>query len=302
MRTILAFFCCIWAITCFSQSNIYFQNKPQWSVMTETYSGNDCSGISDSYNYYIHGDTLLNGFSYVKIYKKGVRWRIDLQCQHIDPVAYSEFSPSFYLRSAAKKMYIYFPNTGREELLYDFNLSVGDTLPQTYTYNQANSGGRILTVQSIDDIVTPYGKRQRFILSGGYLYEGIGSSGGLTEAVFPLFLSGFHELRCFSLQDTSYVPTKGLTCNIVLETGSYLNEKKVSVYPNPFSTNTTFYFTDDLRNGILSIFNVMGARIETIPVSGKTYVLNREKLSGGIYFYELTGQHVFFSGKLLITD
>ncbi len=69
-----------------------------------------------------------------------------------------------------------------------------------------------------------------------------------------------------------------------------VNNQKVSVqvFPNPFSTKANLYFGRALQNAELSIADVTGREIERyINICGREFILNRNSLSPGIYFYRL---------------
>ncbi len=307
MKTKYAFFstvCFFLVFTSFSQVNSYFQNNPEWYIITDSYSGSDCSGYRDAHNYYINGDTILNALVYKKVYKKGILSRWSLNCMLIDPTPYSNKEPSFCLRSADKKIFLMNKNTTQEELMYDFNLAVGDTLPQTYTYHPGNHTYDMY-VAAIDSIHTPNGYLKRFTLSKGNdtLYEGIGSTGGLDEPIFRLFLSGQHELICYGLNRKSYVHPTTNACDFTLSVSSLETDSNVSAFPNPFSDKVTLHFNSEMKNATLTIFNLQGAVVRTVQFSGKSLTLEREELKCGIYYYKVeTGKGNYLSGKLVVLN
>src|SRR5688500_7976938 len=73
----------------FSQVNSYFQNDPQWQIALYAYSGIDCTGSQDFYNYNINGDTVLNSNVFKKVYRKGLYATIDGSCTPGPQSAYS---------------------------------------------------------------------------------------------------------------------------------------------------------------------------------------------------------------------
>lgn len=289
----------------FSQVNSYFQNNPQWQIKMNVYSGYDCSGNQFSYNYITNGDTIINANVYKKIYKKGITTSIGGFCQTVSITPYINATPSFYLRSLGKKMFLFNPGDSDEQLLYDFGLFVGDTLPATYTY-QPGDPNYSLIVTAIDSIYTPYGYRKRFILSGGgndTLFEGIGSTGGLVEYVTQVFLSGDHHLVCYSLNDVSYVPSIGSSCNLGVGIPYLRKEKPLLVSPNPFSDKTTLQFNHEIQEASFKVFNVHGTEVENIVFSGTYITFERGKLNSGLYYYRIeVDKENVLTGKLIIID
>jgi len=287
--------------TTFSQVNEYFLNNPQWKVKFQAYSGMDCSGFQDIYNYNETGDTLINLLTYKKIVKKGISSPVDVMCNPYSPSAYINTSPSFYLRSLGKQMYIIEPGSTSEELLYDFNLSIGDTLPTSYTV----PAGAFITITAIDSILTPFGYRKRFQLStaSAYLYEGIGSSAGLVEEIHQSFLSGTRDLLCFSLNDISYVPTTGSSCNMIVGIDAIERKETAIAFPNPFLNSTTIQLSHQLKDATMNLYNSIGATIKSINISGESVKIERENVNSGIYYYQILQEngHVL-DGKLMIVD
>jgi len=75
----------------------------------------------------------------------------------------------------------------------------------------------------------------------------------------------------------------------------------VAVFPNPFSSQTTFTFSNPVQDASLRIFSLISGENKHISFSGKQFVLNRDHLSSGIYFYQLiSGTEVIATGKLAI--
>lgn len=284
-----------------AQVNAYFENNPVWHVERVSYSGWDCSGTINSGNYTLAGDTVVNSLTYKKVVKQGLISLINSSCEVYSTGFYQDPVPLFYLRSLDKKMYIYLPNEALEYLLYDFDLEVGDTLPESYTYNSSNHTQEII-VESIDSVQTPNGWMKRFELSEGYaLFEGAGSTGGLDEPVFPLFLSGSHTLLCYSLQDTTYFPQFGSgTCF----SGVGLSETEVQqaeVYPNPFTNETTIHLNSEVVNARFNLYTINGVLLQNLQFSGNSMTLKRGDLPSGIYFYRIAAENKeTLSGRIII--
>lgn len=76
------------------------------------------------------------------------------------------------------------------------------------------------------------------------------------------------------------------------------------IFPNPFSTQTTFQTEIHLRNADLTVYNLHGHKVKQIHnVSGQTITLDRDNLLKGLYFIELTqAKQVIALEKLIIID
>ena len=286
-----------------AQTNHYFQNSPVWKVSSTCSIGGPCYRIDDS-NYYPKGDTLIDSITYVRIFQVG-QGHFDWQAPFPNPGCSGNYinpetTPSYFLRSDFKQMYIRFPGDSAEQLLYDFNLNVGDTLPVTY-----NNLYHDIVVSAVDSFLTPNGYYKRFALSGptwsNYLIEGVGHSRGLAQPLrAPLECA--YMLDCFGMQDSAYYPTSGPTCTIAIGINELKNQIPVDVYPNPFKQQTTFSFDASLKNVELKLHDVIGQTInyQYLEPSGKI-TLDRGQLNSGIYFFELLQNNVTkASGKLVI--
>ncbi|MCX6310625.1 MAG: T9SS type A sorting domain-containing protein [Bacteroidetes bacterium] len=81
------------------------------------------------------------------------------------------------------------------------------------------------------------------------------------------------------------------------------NEPAVSVYPNPITASATFIFTDAQKNAVLKIYDLLGKEIREfeIPNGAKCFIFEKENISSGVYFYQISSQEKNrFSGKLVI--
>jgi hypothetical protein len=75
---------------------------------------------------------------------------------------------------------------------------------------------------------------------------------------------------------------------------------KVKIYPNPFSTQTTFELPF-VSNSILTITDVLGKTVKTMYSNSNNIQLTREGISKGMYFYSIqSNDKQIDSGKLII--
>jgi hypothetical protein len=289
----------------YSQVNSYFLNDPAWKVKTTCWVSNWCLS-NEFYNYFTNGDTVINTLVYKKIYRKGYTTYTDhggsfsANCQ--GPDMYNDPFPNYFLRSAGKQMFVRFPGSVPEVLLYDFNLQVGDTLPVSY-----NNYATDVKVTAIDSIYTSYGYRKRFELTGStnaqYLFEGIGHSNGLVEYMGSN-VDCFSRLECFSLNDIAYLTSAGATCMLAVGIGSYETQPSLSVFPNPFITFTTIHFNSIINDIQLNIYDHAGQKIRiSKEISDDKVKIERGSLNSGLYFYEvMQDNRSIATGKLIITD
>jgi len=100
-------------------------------------------------------------------------------------------------------------------------------------------------------------------------------------------------------------------CNEVWEYNSSvsnINEFQImvlfSIFPNPFSDQTTLQTDNFLHSATLTVDNVFGQTVKEIKnISGQTITLHRDNLPSGVYFVRLTQDNkIITTNKLVITD
>lgn len=282
----------------FPDSNAYW-NEHTWGLNTWHTCVTD-----DYYALFINGDTTIGANTYHKIYKQGYTV-YSCWSPPTNPV-YSYYGAYYHCAirqdSLQKKVFYYF---GNEYLLYDFNLNLGDTLPQTYI-----GGG--FTVSNIDSVLVGTHYHKRFILqsnppfpspdSSHCIVEGIGSSFGLTNQI-GFYPEGGGNWVCFSHNTETYPANSNcsITTNITETVSSNI---QINISPNPFTIQTILHSSQELNKALLIIYNSFGQEVkETKNISGQTITLQRENLPSGIYFFRLTQDNKILSAdKLVITS
>ena len=157
-----------------AQVNDYFTDNPVWRI--EQYWGGamPCLEIHN-YVYYLNGDSVVNGYTYKKVFLRG-----ENEYHWMDPPPAGSCTGSYFynyfhtlIRQDSLKVYIHEDNY--DHLLYDFDLSVGDTLPETYNVYEDD-----IVVTGIDSILVKASYRKIFTLvfpnmvTALELIEGIG--------------------------------------------------------------------------------------------------------------------------------
>ena len=78
----------------------------------------------------------------------------------------------------------------------------------------------------------------------------------------------------------------------------------VSVFPNPFSLETTLHTDKVLTNATLTVYNLYGQQVkQIIHISGQTLTFHRDNLSNRVYFIRLTQDDKLISiEKIVVID
>ncbi|MCE9537649.1 MAG: FG-GAP-like repeat-containing protein, partial [Bacteroidetes bacterium] len=61
----------------------------------------------------------------------------------------------------------------------------------------------------------------------------------------------------------------------------------ITIYPNPFTSQTTITFTQDQSNYNIKIMDVLGKEIKTLNFIGRELIIEREEMLAGIYFVQI---------------
>lgn len=279
-----------------AQTNSYLQNNPQWVVLLANGFNYPCI-VYDSMNYYLNGDSVINSLQYKQLYKCGSAWS---SWQSPQPntgcnlnYTYCDTTPVGFLRSQGLQMYFIPNGDTSEQLLYDFNLTVGSQLPQTYAFCCPGA-----SVTSIDSIYTPYGYRKRFWVNNGteYLVEGIGSYYGLIEQWGPQ-LDHTNQLVCYGLNDTAWFPGQGPYCSVITEVSNHEQvDGDLQLYPNPVSTQVTI--TANI-SGALQMTDVLGNIVFASAFTGRQEI-NLSGFAKGIYFIRVRNDEQQIATQLIV--
>ncbi len=141
------------------------------------------------------------------------------------------------------------------------------------------------------------------------------SAAAWTQFTFPITYSlGMYPDTIFmAFGNASSVPNIGsvFTLDDVAFTGSVpigvndlsAGQVAVTAMPNPFTQQATLKIEDaQLSNGTFEMYNMLGNKVRVISnISGSSFIIDREGLSSGMYFYTLTGDDGFVAtGKLSV--
>lgn len=302
------------------QTNVYhsFPDTATWRVDYAYINPFHFTCYADYYfQYTTAGDTMINGSVYTKINRSYV-YETMLYC--IDPYGPPDPPETGYagaLRDdpAANKTYFVFPGTITDSLLYDYNLTVGDTFSGFITYDEFFFGNHPYEVSSIDSVLVngQYRKRWNFIPhnvnSTPYIIQGIGTNAGLIDPIYTYHVDFTRRFLVCVMNNSGTIYnseyTSEMGCNIITEGINEIDiENGAYWYPNPFSTQTTLQTDRFLKDARLAVYNQLGQQVKEVNnISGHTVSFHRNNLPTGIYFFSLSENHkILKTGKLLIAN
>lgn len=247
---------------------------------------NHYQGICDPPDYcqithFINGDTILNDKLYHKIYSD------DGSSNWCDAG----------LREDDKKIYIYYftSSCSQEQLLYDFNLNVGDSaLMISHWQCDSMVYRHIISVDSI--LLEDMSYRRRIIFVNGPVWiEGIGSPGGLFyNWWYDVACICFRTTVCFEhnnvilYKDESIVPCFN---NVIVSYNDLSTSTNLlEVFPNPVMQDASIIFSSEKYFIMeIEIYDILGKREMVIKNQNeKKIALPGKDFKAGFYIYRVS--------------
>ncbi|MGK0388105.1 MAG: hypothetical protein ACI94Y_000833 [Maribacter sp.] len=176
-----------------------------------------------------------------------------------------------------------YSTTSVEEILYDFNWEVGDTV-------KCISG--CITIISIGTIDFGNETRKLFVLNNGVnIIEGIGFETGLFRYPLGLIESG-GQLVCYSKDDIIYGVSEFVDCELTVDIETIPDNKKetISISPNPARDEIRIINENETSNTNIKIYNSFGlliTELQNVQLSTSPYIIDTHHFANGIYFINI---------------
>jgi hypothetical protein len=254
--------------------------------------------------YFIQNDTVLEGKTY-KISRyypyEPVNPPLLIPPFVIDTVSQPT---NIFLRedTLERKVYRYFEELSpKDQLIYDFSLSVGDTLHSDAIVDCFNAS---VIVQYIDTVILLNGEhRKRFhfeTMCGPTDYiEGIGAEADFFGGYMPVFegkgMGGF-----FCIIENEIPLWNGPCEYLFVGLNSTSNNINASVYSNPNLTQLIIKVDGDLIGSNLTLFNLIGTEDLRVKINSLEMNVPIYRLQSGIYIYQIQSGYIIRRGKVVI--
>ena len=289
MKKILILFVCI----CFSElilAQKYYPFPTSNAVWREKFytKASGIFSVTDNYQKYIKGDTIIGNHLYHKIYQSGYEdWYSYLNGSR--KLKYYDDKYLYSIREdSAKRIYLFSSN--KEFLVYDFNLTLGDTLPALYAVPK----DYIFVVSKIDSVLVLDNYHKRYRMNLGFynsfdLIEGMGSSYGLAEG-YTGYYNYTSYFLCFK-QDGENAYPNGVECDLISTGIKELNlQNEIQVFPNPSTGIINISNLPD-KPLKLQLFNMLGKLVYETQIQAINYSLNLDFMPGRIYLLKVTDKN-----------
>ncbi len=253
----------------------FLSEEKQWHI--SKVSDRDRSEVMVAYK--LRGDTVLNGLTYKRLY-----YTKDTSFQNWRPA-------NVYLREESLKIFRFSIIDGKESLLYDFELEVGEFFPL-----QAK-GACQLVVTKVDSLkLGPQVWRKRWTLKNKenprVSYQWIEGVGATTDFLNhgQVACQGSDEFRLdhYTENRTIIYTRKGGARQGAHSPAKYLPADSFNIYPNPTHGLITIEPPLHKENFRYKLFNAAGQQVvESFEREATKFTLNIGGLKPGIYFLEI---------------
>lgn len=315
MKYCLAFiFFFLFTINLSAQKISFTDTTNEWYHLSGKKNGsNGHNTFHSTTKYYYEGDTILAGNKYQKMWLYNFssvppRNNIFIRSDSVNKIVYS---------------YNYHENT--EDTLYNYNLSVSDTVrsrSEVFCYVSGDTSYIKHVVTYIDSILlnNVYHKRFYFALvdnsqnyyCGAYNYtvvEGIGANTGILTPLYPRNLDYSSNtvkngIICF--KNNGNVPISDsikFNCkDTVLSIPEAKNLNTLKIHPQPAHSYVNIELPDDIESGKLIIYNYTGSVMHQTDIRAQQLHLDISMLSQGVYLYRIVTDDATkqLYGKILI--
>ncbi|HKR05306.1 MAG TPA: T9SS type A sorting domain-containing protein [Bacteroidia bacterium] len=285
MKKLLLLIATLTTMTAKSQTAVYHP-FPDSSAIWNFHYVSYCFPLGTIDNYYsitVSGDTVINSQTYHKLNTPYVQDFSTGTCGGGIPNGYKG---AIRQDTTNKKVFYVPPSGSMEELLYDFNMQVGDTV-KGFLESMAFPKD---TIQSIDSVLVGNDYRKRWNINPCYyiyFIEGIGSTFGLislSPGCQPDW--GEYSLTCFTQNGMTLYPDTNINCELITYVKNIYSEKYLQIiFPNPFINELTVKTNSNELSEII-IYDITSRKILQ-QIFTNSVLLNTQQLAKGIYIYEV---------------
>lgn len=194
-------------------------------------------------------------------------------------------------------------------IIYDFSLSIGDTINWTRPDDFINFNAY---VSQIDSIIVEDALRKRIHLEvfdnlPDIWIEGIGSEFGFFSTFgYRSWEKIIHELLCYRDSKISQYTLPGSggcsMCDIITSSEGYIFNPGITIYPNPITNDAKIRIPEGMIPTQLRIFDLHGRLVISKSLNSNFPIaLNREELEKGVLLLEISDENNnLYNSKIIV--
>ncbi len=252
---------------------------------------------NENYSITFSGDTQINSQAYHKLNTPFVQ---SLSTGNCPSVVMAGYRGAIRQDSINKKVYFIPPANLTEQLLYDFNMQVGDTV-RGYIETNAPTPD---TVIAIDSVLVGSSYRKRWEINSWYniyFIEGIGSTYGLiVPSMGYVTDQPSYTISCFQQNAQTLYPNTTSNCQVIDNVNStIIISDQVIVFPNP----SNGFFTIDIGKMEIEeirLTDLLGHLILQLKTPGQTK-FNIDNLQSGTYILTIIDKNNNTTNRKIIS-
>lgn len=306
-KLILTLFLALYFLQTPGQTSVYHpfpDSNAVWNFSASNVCMSPIGSYGAAFSITITGDTIINNNTYHKLYTPTIFAVIFGNCFPNFPVYYI----GCIRENVTQKMvYIIPPNDSVEQLLYDFNLQVGDTVKgylETFTFFPD-------VVQFIDSVLVGNSYRKRWLLNPYYyiyIIEGIGSTYGLINfSPGSITEADIIDLTCFKQYNQTLYPDTTTVCDLItVSVPGIENEvQEFKIFPNPASEEINISLKLEKPTDVeMQLYNSLGQKIKEVLEEKLTAGQNKidfsvEDIPEGVYYLKIYTNENEFTRKII---
>jgi hypothetical protein len=204
----------------------------------------------------------------------------------------------FYLRYDSINDIVYFLNGPFDQILYDYNMNIGDTL------NHPMNPFILSTIDSVQLENLSYRKRFIFTDTSNFSIIWIKGIGNIAKPNDPIhifdptyifgygdFVLCYHENKTLIYQYQNLVPVQ---CDNYLPVNEIYNISNINIFPNPFKNRLNIDSSEEIEQ--IEVFDITGQKILIVSPKNQKVLIDLGNFNDGTYFLKI----IIKNGKIII--
>lgn len=307
LKFIIYLYFILQSLSSIAQTSVYHPfplNNSQWCCRYLFSFPPDCYYGYTTYK--TDGTIIINDLEYTRIIvRDSAAHYLCSQLQYLNSIVASEM---MFIRqdTALKIVYKFQEFTQSDEVLYNFNLNVGDTLNPSKVFF-ANDMFEYKIVSSIDSVLINGNYRKRYNYNNGCsvfetdssIIEGIGALHGFIYP--PSCFESYYFLDALRINDELIYGDSLAFCYDVTTNLNHKNQDEIFVFPNPVSEVINIKGVP-LTADLIILYDTVGKVILEQPCNSFTDIqIDLKNIENGIYIMALKGSG-FIANKIIIKN